>query len=277
MTAPPPPPRKPRVEPGAPGSPSGASFGPGAVSPPPRRGPELERTTSAPRAGSQGARRPQQSSRARPLILGSLAVLGVLVIAVVAFLVLRSGSTGPSGPTFHASTSIELAPGELTVQAVGTPGEFPVDVRDQVLSTLGLYVDNAIVNPLRNSSTDDAALGSVFDPAALTRLAGTDRALLLDEGLPKAVGEIDVTTPAVPMTALVDADGKVVLVTAGIQLSVTAQTKKGAVEIARTGSFVFALDAAGAWKITGWTVSTERGGKALGTPTTSTTPTTVAP
>ena len=210
------------------------------------------------------------------MLLAALAILGVLVIGGAAFLLLRSDSTTKSGPTLRASTSVDLQPGELTVAAVGAPFEFPADVRDLVLSTLGAYVDHGVVNPLRKGTADDAALATAFDAGALTRLAGTDRALLLDENLPKAAGKISVTTPPVAMTALAANDGKVVLVSATIALSVEAQTKQGALEILRSGSLVLAVDEAGAWKITGWTLGTERGGKALGPTTTTTTPTTVA-
>lgn len=204
--------------------------------------------------------------------MSAAAVLGVIVIAGAAFLVLRSDSTKEAGPPLHAPTSVELQPGTLTVEAVGAPFEFPADVRDLVLSTLGAYVDHGIVNPLRTRAADEAELATVFDAAALTRLAGTDRALVLDEGFPKAVGDVSVTTPPVAMTALADGDGKLVLVSATVALSVDAQTKQGRLEILRSGSLVFAPDAAGVWKITGWTLSTERGGKALGPTTTTTTP-----
>lgn len=202
--------------------------------------------------------------------MSALAILAVVVIAGAAFLVLRSDSTKDAGPELHASTSVDLQPGDLTVDAVGAPFEFPTDVRDLVLSTLGAYVDHGIVNPLRTGAAVETDLATVFDAAALTRLAGADRVLLLDEGLPKAVGEVKITTPPVSMTALADADGKIVLVSASVALSVDAQTKKGRLEELRSGSLVFAPDEAGAWKITGWTLGTERGGKALG-PTTTTT------
>lgn len=211
------------------------------------------------------------------MLLRVLAVAGALVIAGVAFLLLRSDTAEQAGPALRATTNVDLQPGELSVETIGFPTEFPVEVRDQVLSTLGAYVDDAVVNPLRRGAADDAALATVFDLAALARATGTDRALLLDEDLPKAVGEIDITTPPVSMTALADAQSTLVLVAGNIDLSVSAQTRKGRLEIKRAGSFVFAPDETGAWKITGWTISTERGGKSLGTSATSTAPTAVTP
>jgi hypothetical protein len=94
--------------------------------------------------------------------------------------------------------------------------------------------------------------------------------LLFDEGQPKAVGEIDITTPPVAFTALVDRDGNFVLVSANVDLKVKARAAKGTVTVQRTGSFVFAPDPSGVWKITGWTFSVTRGGTAV--PTTTTAP-----
>ncbi len=210
------------------------------------------------------------------MLVTVLAILGVIVIAGAAFLVLRTDSSKETGPVLHASTSVDLQAGELLVEAVGAPMEFPTDVRDLVLSTLGAYVDHGIVNPLRKGAAAEATLATVFDAGAITRLAGTDRTLLLDEGLPKAVGKVKVATPPVAMTALADAEGTPVLVSTTVAFTVTAQTKKGRLEVVRSGSLVLTPDAAGAWKITGWTISTERGGKALGPTTTTTLATAVA-
>jgi hypothetical protein len=144
---------------------------------------------------------------------------------------------------------------------------------------LGTYVEDGIVAPLRKGTADDAALATVFDEAAVAALAGPERAIVLDEGLPKAVGKVTVTTPPVPLTVLVDKDGNAVAASAGVQLAVSARAAKGIVQITRTGSFVFAPDGAGGWKITGWTLSTDRGGPGVTPSSTaaSVTTTTVAP
>lgn len=212
-------------------------------------------------------------------LVAALAVLGVVVVAA-AFFVLTKDSNEKSGPDFKASTAVDLQPGEATVAAVGNPIEFPTDVRDAALATLGNYVETGIVEPLRKSKVDDAALAKVFDEAAIARLVGAERAIVFDEGLPKAVGKVAVTTPPVPLTALADRDGKVVLVTVGVQFAVNARAAKGVVQINRTGSFVLAPDGTGAWKITGWTLTTDRGGPGVApapTPASDSTTTTVNP
>jgi hypothetical protein len=133
-----------------------------------------------------------------------------------------------------------------------------------------------MVVPLRKGKAVDAKLATIFDQAAIARLAGTDRTLLLDEGLPKAVGRIDVTTPPVAMTGLADSEGKLLLVTATIDLAVEARAKRGVMTIQRTGSLVFIQQGDGSWLITGWTLHVERGGPGVATapttvPTTATT------
>jgi len=181
-------------------------------------------------------------------------------VAAAAFFVLRTGSNDKSAPQFKASTAVDLQPGQATVAAVGFIGGLPPDVQKQVLTTLGAYVDNGIVAPLRKGKATNASLASAFDTGAIARLVGPERTIVLDENLPKAVGKITVTTPPVPLSALVDRDNKVLLVTTDVQFAVKARAAKGVVTIKRTGSFVFAPDASGAWKITGWTLSTDRGG-----------------
>jgi hypothetical protein len=203
----------------------------------------------------------------------------VVVIAGGAYLFLAQDSNSKDTPTFKASTAVDLQPGTVTAAAASLNGTVAPEIPAQVLQVLGTYVEDGIVAPLRTGTADDAALATVFDPAAVAALVGTERAIVLDEGLPKAVGKVTVTTPPVPLTVLVDAEGKAIAVSAGVQLAVSARAEKGLVQINRNGSFVFAPDGAGGWKITGWTLSTDRGGPGVtpaSTPAPETT-TTVAP
>jgi hypothetical protein len=276
MSAPPPPPRRARPDPGVPGGvpPAGPPRRPPTGDPRQQSGrvvagPEptrAQRQGQAPRTSSGRSNR-GSGDRRWGLIIG-LAVLAVIIIAAAVFFVTKKDS-GPSAPTFKASTAVDLQPGAVAVDAVGNPVPLPDDAKNQILQTLGQYVDAGIVAPLRTGKAKDADLAKIFDTAAAAKLTGTDRAIVLDEGLPKAVGKITVTTPAVPLTALADTDGKIPLVTAGVQFAVKAQAEKGNVEITRVGTFVFAPDATGAWKITGWTLSTDRGGTAIPTTPTS--------
>lgn len=233
--------------------------------------------TRAQRQAQNGA--PRRSGGTRWGLVAILAVLGVVVVAAAAFFLLRKDSTENAGPQFKASTAVDLQPGAPTIAAVDALIiAIPPEVTDGVLATLRKYVDAAIVAPLRTGKADDAALAAVFDAPAVARLGGPERSVVLDEGLPKAIGRVSVTTPPVPITALADRDEKFVLVTAGVQFDVKARARKGVVQITRSGSFVLALDEAGEWKITGWTLTTDRGGPGVTpAPAASETTTTVAP
>jgi len=264
MSAPPPPPR--RARPGSTPADATAPIGP----PPATRAQRQSRKQPAPRSGD-----------GKRWGFAVLAVLGAVVVAAALFFVLKKDSNDKSGPELEASTAVDLKPGApndesgpelqastavklktgaLKVDAVGFSNDFPVGEQHQVLATLGAYVDNGIIAPLRKGKANDASLAAAFDPAAIARLVGPERATVLDENLPKVEGKITVKTPPVPISALADSDGKIVLVSTDVQFSVKARSAKGAVEINHTGSFVFAPDANGAWKITGWTLSTDRGG-----------------
>lgn len=204
-------------------------------------------------------------------------VAGVVVIALIAVgaVLVLSGGGGKSKPTLKASTSVDLKVGATKVESVSTPvplpTELPADVRDKVLAAIGAYVDEGIVAPLRKGTVDDAKLSVAFDTAAAARLTGTDRAVLVDEGLPKAIGEVVVKTPPVPLTALSEVDGKIVLVAADVVLDISSRSQQGVTKISRTGTLVFALQITGDWKITAWTLHVDRSGAGFAPATTSTT------
>ncbi len=203
----------------------------------------------------------------------------LVVIAVGAGVaVVALGKSGPEGPRFRARTGVILEVGTATVESVGAPIEFPADVQEQVMATLRAYVDAAIVTPLRKQVADETALAEAFDAAALPRLAaGTeDRAVLLDEGLPRALGRIVVDVAPVPLTGLADFQGQTVLVGAGFDADITARTRRGTTTITRSGSFDLTLDENGAWRISAWTMHVERSGRGVTNKTTTTTTTTTA-
>jgi hypothetical protein len=293
MSVPPPPPR--RARPGSTPADATAPIGPPPL-PAQRSAPELaigQAVAEAPLSTqvvvappeTRAQRQPQnqpapRSGAGRRWGFTVLAVLGAVVVAAALFFVLKKDSNEKSGPELEASTAVNLRPGALKVDAVGFSNDFPVEAQHQVLATLGAYVDAGIVAPLRKGKANDASLAAAFDPAAIARLVGTERATVLDENLPKVEGKITVKTPPVPISALADGDGKIVLVSTDVRFSVKARSARGAVEINHTGSFVFAPDANGAWRITGWTLSTDRGGPGVppaSTPASDTKTTTVNP
>lgn len=206
-------------------------------------------------------------------------VLAIALIAVVA-LVLMNSEDKPGKPEFEASTAVDLKVGQLqVVSPQGGDSAFPPELAEELLALTGQYVDEGIVVPLRKGTANDEKLGALFDLAAVNRLA-TDRAVLIDDGFPKAVGKVSVTSPPVNFLALASGPS-VLLVTGAIDLTVKARLADGTATIHRTGTFVFAKQQSGEWRITGWTMHVDRTGPGVATtstaPTTPATPTTAAP
>jgi hypothetical protein len=150
----------------------------------------------------------------------------------------------------------------------------PPELADQVMSVIGEYVDNGIVPGLRTGKVQDADLSTAFDAAALAKLAGDDRGVLLDEGLPKAVGKLTITSPPANLTVLNDAQGANLVVTAALDLDIKVRSAKGPYDIKRTGQLELVPTGSGGWIITGWDIDVSRTGNGL--PASQQTPTTVA-
>jgi hypothetical protein len=191
------------------------------------------------------------------LIVGGLAVAGVF----------GGGSSGGSGSATRSSTpkasdEVQLDVGATSVQSPILFTAFPAGVSDQVLASLRRYVEDATVRALHTgrAGTD---LATLVDPGVTAQLAGPDRSVLVDEGLPKATGAVDVRSPAVPLTALVGTDGKPLLVIATVQLDVKTQTGRGAVHIVRAGDLDFVPAADGTWQLTGYDLTVNRDGKGV--------------
>lgn len=206
---------------------------------------------------------PQPKTRAlRASRAALLACVAALAVAAVA---------PPAGAAKKPKAVVKIAPGEVTVYKTGdAPDALPSDVQAAVMSALTGYVNAATVTPLKKGAADDAALATTLAPPVVARLA-TDRAVLVDEGLPKSVGKIIVKGAPVALTGLADSGGNIVVVTAGVATTASTKTAKGPLTITRSGELVFEPDA-GTWKITGYTLTVDRVGKGIKTPTTTTVP-----
>jgi hypothetical protein len=196
--------------------------------------------------------------RAATLLLATALAASVVLAAVPA-------TAKPRKPV------VKITVGDITVYKVGNdPQTIPDDVRTKILAAVSTYVNAATVKPLQTGAVDDAALATTLGPAATQRAAGLDRVTLVDEGIPKAKGRIRVNTLPVKLTALADASGRIVVVTAVLDSIARTRTAKGAVTISRKGELVFTPEG-DTWKIDGYDLAVERSGKGLGLSTTATT------
>lgn len=194
------------------------------------------------------------------------------LLACVAAAVAAVAIAPPAGAAKKPKAVVKLAPGEVTVYKTGdAPDALPEDVKAAVMATLTGYLRRATVTPLlKGKPVDDAALGTTMALPVVARLAGTDRAVLVDEGLPKAVSKITVRGTPVALTGLADPAGNVVVVTANIDTTTNTKTAKGKLAIVRSGELVFEPDN-GTWKITGYSLLVDRVGKGV-KPTATTLP-----
>jgi len=208
---------------------------------------------------------PQWNSRASRARRAALLACAVAVAAVAA-------AAPPAGAAKKPKAVVKLAPGEVTVYKTGAaPDTLPADVQAAVMSALTGYVGAATVTPLKKGTADATALGATLGTPVVARLTGPDRAVLLDEGLPKSVGKIKVNGAPVALTGLADPDGNVVVVTAKIDTTATTKSAKGPLAITRSGELVLEPDN-GTWKITGYALTVDRTGKGVKPTTTTTAP-----
>lgn len=163
---------------------------------------------------------------------------------------------------------VTLVAGTLAMESAGPTVVFDEAIRDAVMAAIEQYLAVGIVSALREGTASDTELAAAFDDGAMARLAGPDRTIVLDEGLPEARGKLAVTVQPVTLTGLADANGATVIVTAALDLSVSTRTMTGEVAIARTGDLVLAPGADGVWRVTAYALHVERSGKGLTPPTT---------
>jgi hypothetical protein len=222
----------------------------------------------------------RDQQRKRLFIIGG-AVLALAVIALIVVLVAGGGGneTATKKPTASQpipGTKLTLQLGDVSADSAGPPAQLTPDQAQAVLNVMRDYLTIATVQPLR-SGKPAGDLAGVFDPTAIATVNGADRGVIVDEGLPKVTGELDVAAQPVTVVALADQTGAIQLATAKLAVDITGGTNvKGApLHILRQGDFVLAPDASGAWKVTQYSVTVARSGAGLDpTTTTAATPTT---
>jgi hypothetical protein len=226
---------------------------------------------------SRAERRGSDRDRQRKLLFGIGGV--VLALAVIALIVvLVSGGGGddeatkkkPAASQPIPGTNVTLELGDVSADSAGPPAQFTPEQAQAVLKVMRDYLTIATVEPLR-SANPAGDLAGVFDPSAIATVNGADRAVVVDEGLPKVTGDLDVAAQPVTIVALADQTGAIVLATAKLDVDITGATDaEGApLHILRKGDFVLAPDASGAWKVTEYNVAVARSGAGLD-PTTTT-------
>jgi hypothetical protein len=202
------------------------------------------------------------------------------LVAGTSLLFPACGSGVPVAYRSHLPTdspaSAPVAPAEIAITGAGfdVHAAGKVDraaVQDAwagVLATMNRYLDAGVLTPLR-SGGPAGDLAPFFTAAAGERVASTatDRAAFVDEGLPPATGVTQEAAVA-RLTALAGDDGVVSVVSAWLDLRLSATVDGSEVTVAHSGELVF-LPEDGTWKIDGYDVRASRDSTAPVTTTTA--------
>lgn len=176
-----------------------------------------------------------------------------------------NSTSSTSSTTAPASSTVELDPLDIEIRSVETrsPGgaleQLGEQARKRITTTIAGYVTEASLRPLqvRDGAVREQRLRSLFTQPIRSRLAGPDRATLVDEGMDRAVGGVDVERAAVELSVLGDAEGRPRLVTATLDLAVVAHSADGPLLVTRTGDLVLSPDEQ-RWLIDGYRLSVTR-------------------
>jgi hypothetical protein len=191
----------------------------------------------------------------------SRALVALVCLGALAFAACSGGSSKAKATTAKSapiSSSVSLRVTGATVESAGPDVAFPTDLRNQAAQLVNQYVESAVVAALRTGvpATD---LPTLFGPDAAGKLSGPDRAVLTDEGVPKATGSITSSSADTAFTALADTSGRIVLVSASVSLNLQNPVAGGTLHVVRTGDLLLAPDG-GPWKIAGYDLQVLRQG-----------------
>ena len=205
----------------------------------------------------------RSSFQMRVAFCGALAVLLVLGAAC-------SGDDDQAAParTTAASTTttdpeeVERGPEGVQVEVlssgvVGVAGNEPLpkETTDDVLHIVELYVQRAMVDPMVQAKPAEQ-LDTLFSDASLQAVRGADRALLVDEGLPRIEAGPEARAK-VRLLGFRGPGGTVDIVGAKVRIRVTGTTADGRkVQVVRAGDL--SLVPQGHWRIESYELDVER-------------------
>lgn len=190
--------------------------------------------------------------------------LGLSALALLTAACSGSPPTSPppasvpaAGGTIAAPTTALPAPPERfeietfdVAAAEGTPDSFG-PVLDRVAAALDRYLDMAVLAPLRSGGPAED-LSPVFAGAAAERVAGPDRAALVDEGLPP-LGGLVLEKASAKVAVLAGRGGEAGFATASIVTVVKGVVGTVPLTVERFGNVELEPDGA-TWKITGYEI-----------------------
>lgn len=220
-----------------------------------------------------------QRTRHRRVGVIAPAVLALVIVGGIGIASCSGGGgsdAAKSTSTTKPATKVDIPLGDVSADSAGASVTVSPDQAQRVLDALTAYVQGATVQPLRSGKPATADFSAVFDPTTLASATTTDRAIVLDEGLPRVTGNLTVTAQPVTVVGLGDQSANLTLAAATLVVDVTGVSKvKGApLHVVRRANLVLQPDPSGAWKITAYDMVVSRAGAGLTPATTTTTMTT---
>ena len=209
--------------------------------------------------------RPRRKNSRNPWIIAG-SVAAVVVVAVIAIVLANTADSGNNpkvakkntpATTVPKSNTLTLVVGKIAVQSAGPPAKLAPAVRNTVMHSTQLYVNEAILAPLERGQVNNA-YANVFDPGVKPAAARTDHAVLTEATTGPAHGAVIAKASPVRIDVLGDPTGKVALVAATFTMNINAPMASGRLVIRRRTEFTFA-DEFGKWVVTGYRVSVRRG------------------
>ena len=206
-------------------------------------------------------------------IVAAVVVLALLVTAGFFFLRGDGGGGGGGGGGKRSQPEVNVGDLELTVGGVfnanaGAPAQLTPEQQNAVMTTVGLYVEEGLLDPVREGETGEN-LPALFDSVTAPRLEGPDRAVILEEGLPELTGNFTPIAQPVIISTLSDAGGNFVLVTVTLNYSATWDTDAGPITSNRYHELTLIPSDDGVWRITGYDIAVIREGPGAQSTTTT--------
>ena len=183
----------------------------------------------------------------------AVAALATVVVASRSVPTKRAAADASTTATLPPVTSFRLAGEE--VPATGATS-LPGPVLNGVLATLNRYLDGAVVSPLR-SGRAAADLPAIFTASAAQRLAGPDRATLVEDVVPGVSRSGRVDDASARLTGLLDSGGSILVVAAKVDVVLRTGASGAETRVARSGELVLVPDG-GAWRIDGYDLRVTR-------------------
>ena len=208
-----------------------------------------------------------------------LALAAVLVLAAVGVFVATRGGDEAAGPP---ATTTTLVDAEVTVTGTeifspggGVTGLDPA-IQDQIAASIRTFLARAPQQPPEASHDKDTTttlaaprptgIEELMTERAAARLAGPDRAALVDEGLPAPIEKVTTRRANVGLGVLAGDDAAPQVVTADLDTESLVTLRGDRLTVVRTGQLVF-VPVDGTWKIAGYRLTVQR---TLGSESTST-------